>query len=120
MLVIEHSPALRERLVAFVRELPAVWRVEDGACARDTVERLECIAFEAVVLDVDRPESTALVRTIRRLAPTSCIVALTGDGTPEARLRWMAAGVHHVVVKWDDVDALGKALLELGGGLPVR
>jgi CheY-like chemotaxis protein len=119
VLVVEHSPALRERLVTFVRELPAAWEV-DECTPRDALDRLLSRPFEAVLVDVDCIEAAALIRVLQRLEGLPYLVALTGDGTPEAQMRWRGAGVDHVVLKWEGVDALGAVLLALHRGLHVH
>jgi DNA-binding NarL/FixJ family response regulator len=82
----------------------------DGLEAIELVEELEP---EAVVIDLHMPrlDGVSAVARMRQDFPRLCLIAITGDHTPELHRAVEEAGADAVIMKHDLVEELGDRIL---------
>lgn len=95
--VAEDSPALRQRIVASLREIPSVSIVGQAASARGAIDGILSTAPRCVVLDFTLEEGTALdvLRQARSALPGSLFIVLTNYPYPQYRIQCEALGADH-------------------------
>ena len=96
--LIEHQPALTVAGLA-----------ENGLDAIELADQLEP---DAVVIDLHMPivDGVTAVARLRKDHPNLCLIALTGDPTPELHEAVSEAGADAVLMKGDLVDSLVQRL----------
>ena len=96
--LIEHQPALTVAGLA-----------ENGLDAIELADRLDP---DAVVIDLHMPivDGVTAVARLRKDHPNLCLIALTGDPTPELHEAVTEAGADAVLMKGDLVDSLVQRL----------
>ena len=96
--LIEHQPALTVAGLA-----------ENGLDAIELADQLEP---DAVVIDLHMPivDGVTAVARLRKDHPNLCLIALTGDPTPELHEAVTEAGADAVLMKGDLVDSLVQRL----------
>jgi DNA-binding NarL/FixJ family response regulator len=92
--LIEHQP-----------ELTVVGAVENGL---DAIQFADELDPDAVVIDLHMPlvDGVTAVARLRHDHPSCCLIALTGDPTPELHDAVTEAGADAVLVKGELVDTL--------------
>jgi DNA-binding NarL/FixJ family response regulator len=100
--------SLRE-LIDRQPELVVVGDAENGFAAIELTEELEP---DAVVIDLHMPllDGVSAVTRLRRDHPSLCLIALTGDPTPELHRAAEEAGADAVLLKGDMLAALMERL----------
>jgi DNA-binding NarL/FixJ family response regulator len=96
--LIEHQPALTVAGLA-----------ENGL---DAIELADQLDPDAVVIDLHMPivDGVTAVARLRKDHPNLCLIALTGDATPELHEAVSEAGADAVLMKGDLVDSLVQRL----------
>jgi DNA-binding NarL/FixJ family response regulator len=96
--LIEHQPAMTVAGLA-----------ENGLDAIELADQLEP---DAVVIDLHMPivDGVTAVARLRKDHPNLCLIALTGDPTPELHQAVSEAGADAVLMKGDLVDSLVQRL----------
>jgi DNA-binding NarL/FixJ family response regulator len=86
-------------------ELTVVGAAHDGLAAIELVEEL---LPEAVVIDLHMPllDGVSAVARLRRDLPHLCLIALTGDTSPEIHQAVSEAGADAVLLKGDLLEKL--------------
>lgn len=92
--LIEHQP-----------ELTVIGRAANGLAA---IELADALDPDAVVIDLHMPlvDGVTAVARLRKDPPSLCLIALTGDPTPELHQAVSDAGADAVLLKGDLVDTL--------------
>jgi len=92
--LIEHQP-----------ELTVIGRAANGLAA---IELADALDPDAVVIDLHMPlvDGVTAVARLRKDHPSLCLIALTGDPTPELHQAVSDAGADAVLLKGDLVDTL--------------
>jgi len=86
-------------------ELTVVGAARDGV---EAVELVDALEPEAAVIDLHMPrmDGIAAVRRLRRNRPTLCLIALTGDASPDLARAAAEAGADGVFLKGELVENL--------------
>ena len=94
-------------------ELTVVGKAPDGLVA---IELADALAPDAVVIDLHMPllDGVTAVARLRKDHPSLCLIALTGDPTPELHQAVRDAGADAVLLKGTLVDALVERLAAVG------
>lgn len=94
-------------------ELAVVGRACDGLAA---IELADELSPDAVVIDLHMPllDGVTAVARLRKDHPSLCLIALTGDPTPELHQAVRDAGADAVLLKGTLVDALVERLAAVG------
>jgi DNA-binding NtrC family response regulator len=99
VLVVDDEPGIRAALQAnFARR---GWDVETASGVRDATDALERRAFHLVVSDVRMPDGDGLevMRSARRLAPSTAVILLTAFGTVPDAVSAMRSGAFDYLTK---------------------
>lgn len=117
MLIVERSPAVRERLLACVVEERDVAGAEAVPDAGAAIQALERCPYAVTVVDVD-PGGDAgveLVATIRRRWAGCAVVVLSAAPGDELRARCAGLGATAVLSKLHDLDSFVALVRRLAG-----
>ena len=122
VVVADDDRAFVESLRAVVAEQPTMSIVGvagDGIAAMELVEELEP---EALLIDLHMPllDGVSAVARMRRDHPSLCLIAMTGDGTPELHQAVEEAGADVVVMKDELVAGLGDHVVAAASRLSAR
>jgi DNA-binding NarL/FixJ family response regulator len=108
VLIADDDPAFLgslEQLIGQQPELAVVGVAGDGL---ETIELVERLGPDAVVLDLHMPllDGVSATARLRRDHPSLCLIALTGDAAPELHRAVRDAGADEVLLKTELVEAL--------------
>ena len=108
MLIADDDPAFLgslEQLIGQQPELAVVGVAGDGL---ETIELVERLDPDAVVLDLHMPllDGVSATARLRRDHPSLCLIALTGDAAPELHRAVRDAGADEVLLKTELVEGL--------------
>jgi DNA-binding NarL/FixJ family response regulator len=97
-----------ESLRMMVDELPRLSVVGVAADGLEAIELVEELAPEAVVIDLHMPrlDGVSAVARMRQDHPSLCLIAMTGDQTPELHRAVEEAGADAVLLKDDLAGSL--------------
>ncbi len=112
VLLVEGSPVLRERLAGLVGELPGVALGGSPDSDVAALAAAEALAYDAVVLDVDRSPFDMVAR-LRAAAPGAVLVVLGADGEPDLRDRCLALGADFFFRTHPEFERVRGVLLDL-------
>ena len=125
ILLVEDSPLLRGRLESMLSQYPAFKVTGVAAAESEAIDKLDTIAYDAIVVDVElRPGSgIGVIRAARARNPDGddahvSIIVLTNYDLPTVRERCMSAGTDHFLDKMREIDQLMPILLQLSGRKP--
>jgi DNA-binding NarL/FixJ family response regulator len=98
-------------------ELTVVGAAPDGLAA---IELADELGPDAVVIDLHMPllDGVTAVARLRHDHPSICLIALTGDTTPEMHRAVSEAGADAVILKTAFVDTLVERLAAVRTALP--
>ncbi|MFI5275085.1 MAG: response regulator [Ktedonobacterales bacterium] len=106
LLVVDDDPGVRATLAAVLRgQGYAVWTAGQ---ASDALARLDEMGFDLVLTDLQLEDADGLdlLETVRRHAPGTPIVVMTGYAALESALSALHAGAYAYLIKPTDVDEL--------------
>jgi DNA-binding NarL/FixJ family response regulator len=108
VLIADDDPAFLgslEQLIGRQPELAVVGVAGDGL---ETIELVERLGPDAVVLDLHMPllDGVSATARLRRDHPSLCLIALTGDAAPELHRAVRDAGADEVLLKTELVEGL--------------
>ena len=103
-----------ECLRTMVDEQPQLTVVGVAGDGLEAIELVEELSPEAVVIDLHMPllDGVSAVARMRNDHPSLCLIAITGDGTPELHQAVADAGADAVLMKDDLEDALAERIVE--------
>ncbi|MDT4969140.1 MAG: hypothetical protein QOJ64_3877 [Acidobacteriota bacterium] len=106
LLVVDDEESLRITTAAIL-ELEG-YEVETAASGREAVERLQDADFDLVLTDLhmDGGDGLSLLAEIRRLAPLTISVVLTGFASVESAVAALQFGAYDYLVKPCDIDEM--------------
>jgi DNA-binding NarL/FixJ family response regulator len=115
VLIVDDSPAVRDRLQEMLAGLPEVELAGVAASvieARDAIARL---APAAVILDLQLPDGNGLtvLKAAQELTPKPKFVVLTNYASPQYRQRCLADGASFFFDKSNDFEQIPGALRQL-------
>ncbi len=99
VLVVDDEPGIRAALEAnFLRR---GWEVETASGVQGATDALERRSFQLVVSDIRMPDGDGLevMRSARRLAPSTAVILLTAFGTVPDAVRAMRSGAFDYMTK---------------------
>jgi DNA-binding NarL/FixJ family response regulator len=120
VLVVDDSPAVRRRVAALLREIPAVADV-DEADQPDTALRLaETHGPRLVVLDLHLGGRGALsvLTSLKRLAAPPAVAVLTNDASERLRRECLSRGADYFFDKSKEFEAVVDLAIELARDTP--
>ncbi len=102
-----------ESLRMMVDELPRLSVVGVAADGLEAIELVEELAPEAVVIDLHMPrlDGVSAVARMRQDHPSLCLIAITGDKTPELHRAVEEAGADAVLLKDDLFGSLAEQIV---------
>jgi CheY-like chemotaxis protein len=126
ILLVEDSPLLRSRLESMLSQYPAFKVTGLASAEAEAVEKLDSVAYDAIVVDVElRPGSgIGVIRAARARNRDKgdgahvWIIVLTNYDLPTVRERCMAAGADHFLDKMREIDQLMPILQQISGRKP--
>ena len=97
-----------------VDEQPQLTVVGVAGDGLEAIELVEELSPEAVVIDLHMPllDGVSAVARMRNDHPSLCLIAITGDRTPELHQAVADAGADAVLMKDDLADALAERIVE--------
>lgn len=118
--IVEDSVVIRDNLIAALEEMAPITVVGsavDEASALAWLSPAEA-DYDLVIIDIFLRQGSGLgvLKQLRLLRPTACLVVLTNYATPDMRSRCLALGADQVFDKSHEIDAL----LDYCSGLAAR
>lgn len=110
VLLADDHPMVRETLVRYVQKLAAEATVVEGGSLEDAIESVRTEpAFDLIVLDLNMPgmDGLAGLERMRRQAPATPVVILTGSADPRDMARSLELGAAGFIPK----TMVGKAMV---------
>ena len=124
ILVVDDEPGMRTALFeALTRQGHAVDLAENGA---EALEKFRAENFDLVITDVRMPklDGMALLREIKRAAPETPVLVVSGYGTVESAVEAMRGGAFDYILKPFSLDLIEetveRALAQAPAGRPGR
>jgi DNA-binding NtrC family response regulator len=115
VLVVEDEMLLRWSIAeTLVHGGHTVVEADSASSAVEALERLPEQPIDVVLMDYRLPDShdLSLLAAVRKLRPASAVVMMTAFGTPDMRAGALRLGVHRVVDKPFDMQAIEPLLRE--------
>lgn len=110
--IVDDSPAIRARLVAFLEGMTGMRVAGQADCARDAIARIRSLNPGCVLLDLNLLGRSGLevLRTIHPELPGITFVVLTNHAEPQYRQACMRAGAAEFLDKSQDLERLPEVL----------
>ena len=117
MLVVDDSAAVRDRLVAMLRETARIARVEEAASADEALESVRRGSHDAVILDLQMPGKLGLtiLHELKRGPLPPLVVVLTNDASEHHRRECFARGADFFFDKSKHFDRVVEVVLDPEG-----
>lgn len=106
-LLVEDTPAVRDRLRALLEAVAGVNVLETAATVAEAIAAAQRLAPDLIVLDLQLARGSGLdvLRAVKR-APGLTVVVLTNHASPQHRARCLAAGADAFFDKSADLQPL--------------
>jgi DNA-binding NarL/FixJ family response regulator len=108
VLLADDDAGFLESLEPLIEHQPELTVVATAANGLVAIELADSLDPDAVVIDLHMPlvDGVTAVARLRKDHPSLCLIALTGDPTPELHRAVSEAGADAVLLKGDLVDTL--------------
>jgi DNA-binding NarL/FixJ family response regulator len=112
VLLVDDDADFLESLRPLIEHQPALTVAGVAANGLDAIELADELDPDAVVIDLHMPvvDGVTAVARLRKDHPNLCLIALTGDATPQLHEAVSEAGADAVLLKGDLVDSLVQRL----------
>ena len=112
VLLVDDDRDFLESLRPLIEHQPALTVAGTAGNGLDAIELADQLEPDAVVIDLHMPivDGVTAVARLRKDHPNLCLIALTGDPTPELHEAVSEAGADAVLMKGDLVDSLVQRL----------
>jgi DNA-binding NarL/FixJ family response regulator len=108
VLLVDDDPDFLESLRPLIEHQPVLTVAGTAHNGLDAIELADELDPDAVVIDLHMPvvDGVTAVARLRKDHPNLCLIALTGDPSPELHQAVSEAGADAVLMKGDLVDSL--------------
>jgi DNA-binding NarL/FixJ family response regulator len=115
VLLADDESAFLASLRVLLEQRPELVVIGEAADGVETLERVDELVPDAVVIDLHMPrlDGVSTVARLRRDYPNLCLIALTGDEAPRLHRAVQEAGADAVLTKRDLVEGLLERLAAL-------
>ena len=112
VLLVDDDRAFLESLKPLVEHQPVLTVAGTATNGLDAIELVDELDPDVVVIDLHMPvvDGVTAVARLRKDHPNLCLIALTGDPSPELHQAVSEAGADTVLMKGDLVDSLVQRL----------
>jgi DNA-binding NarL/FixJ family response regulator len=114
VLICDDSPQLRMLLSRIIGQVPALQVVGEAADGREAIIEATRLQPDVILLDLSMPVLSGLdaLPDLRRVAPSSKIIILSGLPAATVSDRALALGAHHYIEKGAGAEAIIAAIHE--------
>lgn len=112
VLLVQRTPALRERLVALLAESPGIRLAATAGTVAEALLWVTALRFDAVVVDLAllTPSRLEALRQLRLASAGGCLVVLADSADPEVVQRCRGLGADEVLGGAVEFERLGEVL----------
>jgi CheY-like chemotaxis protein len=117
VLVVDDSAAVRDRLVAMLRETERIARVEEATSADEALESVRARSHDAIILDLQMPGKIglAILHELKRGPLPPLVIVLTNDASEHHRRECFARGADFFFDKSKHFDRVVDVVLDPEG-----
>ena len=117
VLIADDSALVRERLAALLCELEAVELVGQASNRRQTLEAIQRLRPDVVILDIHMPGGNGLqiLETVKASESAPVVIMLTAFPYPQYRKKCLEAGAEYFFDKATEFDQVTEVLKQLSG-----
>ncbi len=120
ILIVDDHAIARQGLRAVIKVLPNMELAGEARDGQEAIDAVHTLQPDLVLMDLMMPrvDGITAIRTIKQVAPRTCIIALTTFGEAELVLGAVQAGADGYLLKDVEVHELERAIRTVHGGQP--